>query len=463
MKLRIGVLLTVAFMVNVGLSEGRVLSPPLFAIMFGIIWEKLGSANFPDESFVFSFDTFWIIAFADDLVIISTSKVTLTRVVSALQEFLDNFDQVISEVKTEAMTFLVSGRSRSIDVGRNDADNIMLRGVPLRFVDSFKYLGILMTTDLKMGTHVAASEEKARLAALETSNLLRLLEIQEFRKLRMYYLAFVDSQFYGRELFPVQAIRGMKRARSLFLSSMFNLTKSFPSIIVNFVLDLYSVEFSLLKARFYFRKRLMDHDVPMARDALKCVETDLAENRTGWLHESFVLFKEIFPETRARDFDFVRDVGDFLDDFPPCTEMNLEILQKRAESDEKLMFFSFFMSADDAQFFLSMLAKQSVEIVRLILLFISSEIRFRICLHHMPHCPFCPGMEFLFGHFFNCQRIMSLLSPKFISLTVVKYHVVNCEWISLFRLLGDTLLHWAVVLPTFGLDLDLVKQLSELY
>ena len=36
-KLRIGILLTAAFLVNTWLSEGRVLSPPLFSLILGLV------------------------------------------------------------------------------------------------------------------------------------------------------------------------------------------------------------------------------------------------------------------------------------------------------------------------------------------------------------------------------------------------------------------------------------------
>jgi hypothetical protein len=60
-------------MINSGVSEGRVLSPLLFALAFSIIWEKLRTSPFPDENYVFRATDFWLFAFADDLVVVASS------------------------------------------------------------------------------------------------------------------------------------------------------------------------------------------------------------------------------------------------------------------------------------------------------------------------------------------------------------------------------------------------------
>jgi hypothetical protein len=72
-RLRIGVLLTAAFLINAGVSEGRVLSPFLFALAFSKIWEKLASSPFPDQDYKFCASDFWLFAFADDLAVVASS------------------------------------------------------------------------------------------------------------------------------------------------------------------------------------------------------------------------------------------------------------------------------------------------------------------------------------------------------------------------------------------------------
>jgi hypothetical protein len=111
-RLRIGVLLTSMFLINAGVSEGRVLSPLLFAIAFSVIWEKLKMSVVPGEGYRFCADDFWLIAFADDLVLLASSREKANEILSKLMEILKDFDLEFSAIKSEGMIFTPGGAAR---------------------------------------------------------------------------------------------------------------------------------------------------------------------------------------------------------------------------------------------------------------------------------------------------------------------------------------------------------------
>ena len=454
-KLRIGVLLTALFLVNTGLSEGRVLSPPLFTLVFSIIWEKLETADFPTKDYVFSFGSFWIIGFADDIVIIGFSKATLNNVLDRLISILSIFDMSVSEEKTEVVSFQPSGRASSGPSGLKVGD------VDLKLVNMFKYLGVWLSADLKFGHHLTVVEERARLASLETANLLRLLEVRSLSRLKLYYRCFVESQFYGVELFPVEAEKRIHRTRTCFLSGIFKLTKSFPSAVTNFILDLYPAVVCLLKAQASIFRRLKNHEIPFARLALDLCETELLKRHTGWSFDSFIIYRRVNPNAKIVTFSFERDVLSFVENFPSSADLSWLILHEKSKNDPRLLFFKR-LNIVNAKTLRSALDKISVEHVRIVLLFVTSELRFRLCRVLLTKCPFCPSIELLYRHYFECPRVLEKLSSAYISLSLLEYYVDHAEWKKVFRLLGDLLMIWADVLESYGLDIDEIKALSEI-
>ena len=370
-RLRLGVLLTAFFLVKTGLSEGRVLSPPLFSLAFSVIWEKLEACEFPEEGFMFSFESFWFVAFADDLVVLSSSKAKLNVVLGKLAEVLRVFDLIISETKSEGMTFTPGGRIVLIDQG-NSGTKIGNHDVV--FVPKFKYLGVWLTPDLKYGVHLAAMDEKARLASIEMAGILRNLEVKKWSKLSLFFTMFVESQYFGMELLPAVAGSNMKSTRGFFLNKTLGLTKSFPSKVVEFLLNLYPPEVKLLKARLSLFRRLESHEIAHGRKALELTFGPLLEKRVGWGYESFILLRKINPRMKFEDFSFVTNAESFLSNFPSATEIAFEFLKRLAGSSSELTFFLFLESIEAASSFRLALEKLSFDHIRIVLLFVTSQI-----------------------------------------------------------------------------------------
>ncbi len=290
-RLRIGVLLTASFLINAGVSEGRVLSPLFFSLAFSIIWEKLSTSPFPGQDYMFHADDFWIIAFADDLVVLASSQQKANEVLAQLMGILKSFDLEFSTIKSEGMVFTPGGRCSSFDTF---STTLSLGEEALKIVGTFKYLGIWFDPGLKFGTHLAAVEERSRLATLEAVKLIQRLNIIKPRRYLVLYRAFVESQLYGMELFPASGIQVLHRVRRLFVANLYDLPADTSSIVANLLLRLIPGELTILKQRSNFYRRLSPHSVPAVARALD-LEEKLKPRSVGWSYESFIVARHIEP------------------------------------------------------------------------------------------------------------------------------------------------------------------------
>jgi hypothetical protein len=456
-RLRIGVLLTSAFLINSGVSEGRVLSPMLFSLAFSIIWEKLRTSPFPDNEYTFRAEDFWLIAYADDLVLLASSLQKANEVLSQLMEILKVFDLEFSAVKSEGIVFTPGGRCGSFDIL---SSNLHLGEESLKIVGAFKYLGVWLEPSLKYGQHLAMVEERARLATLETVKLVNELDIREPHRFSILYRSFVESQLYGMELFPACAVPTINRVRRHFWASIYSLPADMSSCLSDFFLCLPPAELTILKARWNFGTRLGAHAIPAVHKALE-LEDRVKRRSVGWSHENFIVARHIHPTLRS-DFSFAEFSVNLFSCFPNLDNLNYSVIVREAEENPALTFFTFLTSFHQASALRGALGRLSFEHARLVLLFLFSGLRWRISRIALKTCPFCPRFELLWSHFLECECALPMLSAEFLGMELLLRYAQANRWRDVFAMIGEVILIWCDLLSTCVLDIDIVQSLAHL-
>jgi hypothetical protein len=119
----------------------------------------------------------WIIAYADNLVVICGSTVRLSRCLTKLSKILRKFWLTINKAKTEVVTFVAgpahTRRTLRVKIGTTTLPRAHL----------FKYLGVVITSAGSLGLHQRAVAMKARIAAREVSRLFVDLNIRDLARL----------------------------------------------------------------------------------------------------------------------------------------------------------------------------------------------------------------------------------------------------------------------------------------
>lgn len=158
-RLRVGNYLSRPFLVSLGLLEGSILSPLLFIIVFSFVWDILSPSDFPDPYApdIIDLNSIWILAFADDLVILSPTGGRLSEALVTLDRELGTFNLQMSLQKTEIMTF------RPCSSSSPTFDPIVVRSTTLSQVDSFRYLGLNISSLGSLCEHLLIVLQKAKI------------------------------------------------------------------------------------------------------------------------------------------------------------------------------------------------------------------------------------------------------------------------------------------------------------
>ena len=130
---KIGNKITNWFPCKQGVRQGDPLSPILFNIFINGIFEKLKQANCSPVT-LNGTDMINALAYADDIVLLSTSKEGLQKALNTIQEYCTQWHLKINSSKTKTMVF--SKGNQKIN------NTFFLNGVELENTKEYKYLGI---------------------------------------------------------------------------------------------------------------------------------------------------------------------------------------------------------------------------------------------------------------------------------------------------------------------------------
>jgi hypothetical protein len=438
-RLRIGSFLSRPFLVSLGQLEGSILSPLLFVIIFSFVWDFVRPSPFPvpgDDTRP-GLESVWILAFADDLVILSPSRSKLEEVLRMLDVEMTRFNLQMSLQKTETMTFR-HHTPRSVPT--QPSAPIVIRSIALQEVDAFKYLGIHVTKTGSLSDHSTMVSQRARVSALLTVDILHRLQINDLRRLKAYFLCFVQAQFYGLEFLPPAALSQVETVRNMFVRNLFKLPPGTPSDLFYVLFPSFSPVVLCLMRRLSFFRRVLRHTLPCVSSSVLVDAIDLYAMSCGWMHESFLLFKQVEPLIQHSKFDFLSDLSRL--QAVVASEEAFAFEYIRSSSSVCMSFFRLVPSSHGLRNFRDALSQMDLPFQHIILAFTTSQLRW--CFFTMPcqSCPLCFGHSWYWDHFLSCPLITPLLASRRISIFTFRSAVKSCQWSTVFDIIANVLLCW---------------------
>lgn len=215
------------FKTSLGVKQGGKISPKLFSIYIdGLIKEiekaepglKIG-ANMKID----------IIVYADDIILISTTKQGLNKQIKEVEKFGTNNEISYNPSKT---TFMIFNNSviRKSDENKCDLwqEELFLNEIKITQVKSMKYLGVIITEDDKNTEHINKRKKSvyAALAKIKTLGTLSNI-LQPNMKGQLYNAYIRPVLYYGIENFCLNKIEklAIKRIEGNIIKNIFSIPK----------------------------------------------------------------------------------------------------------------------------------------------------------------------------------------------------------------------------------------------
>jgi hypothetical protein len=160
--------------------------------------------------------------------------------------------------------------------------------------------------------------------------------------------------------------------------------------------------------------------------------------KTGWHHDTFLLFRSLFTSERITNFSLQR-VSDRLSAVRGArTRLLFFMLKETTEST--LAPFRLFSSPDVLSSFRTLLGTVSRETSQILLLLCTSGHRFRFFSRPALRCPLCNQGSWLTEHLMTCILIEPILARNNISLATFRHCMSVWDWKKLLFLLHEVLL-----------------------
>ena len=215
---------TCFFASKAGVLQGESLSPFLFSMFLNDLNDYLKEGN--DVGIKLSDWILAVLLFADDMVILSESRVGLQNGLNSLSKYCDKWGLEVNINKTKCVPFKKGGR-----IGK--LDNWFYKNQHLETVKQFKYLGLVFGSSGKFAKCIQNLVDQGNRALFCLKQIIHNnSEIMPNTQLILYNSLVVPVISYGCEIWGFIEADPLEKIHLSFLKSILGVKKSTPSCSV---------------------------------------------------------------------------------------------------------------------------------------------------------------------------------------------------------------------------------------
>jgi hypothetical protein len=209
--------LTNGFESKIGLKQGCVISPNLFSLFINDLPDFLEGGCF------FGGRRVNILMYADDVVLLAPTATVLQQMISKLELYCDIWNLQVNLTKSNIMVFRRGGRlSRS--------DKWWYKGKLIDVVNSYKYLGVILTSTFSWDKHFDNKAVAAKLAINATwGNFLNNNKVSLESKFVCFNSIIRSILCYASQVWGYLHSDRVKSVQRVFIKRLFRLPNNTPN------------------------------------------------------------------------------------------------------------------------------------------------------------------------------------------------------------------------------------------
>ena len=276
---------------NVGLMQGEICSPLLFALFISDIenslQENIHAGITLDQL------SLYLILFADDAVIFSDTPEGLQMSLNKLQNYCETWNLTVNVDKTKIMVFrkggLLSRRERWF-----------YNGVDIEIVNQFNYLGVVFTPG---GSFIQAAKTlsgKAIRALCSLLSLTKSMEIPLNIMINLYNSFVCSILFYACEIWGFSSAISIDKVQRKFCRWMLNVKQSTHNLAICSELGLYPlvIERQVRIVKYWLKLNSNESGNIILSSVYRNMIDDVSSGATNWLSKvKHLLESNGFAET----------------------------------------------------------------------------------------------------------------------------------------------------------------------
>ena len=227
------------FPCSVGVKQGAIDSPSLFSLYINVVADFVRSNGKHGVQLVPGMVQIFLLLFADDIVLLSTTPIGLQNQINNLVKVSNSLCLKVNVDKTKIMVFRKGGHLAK-------GEKWQLDGTNLEVVNKYKYLGFIFTTRLSLNS---ALEDLCVKAKQKTMHIMKALWNLRCSKTHVFF-RMLDSQviptlLYSAEVWGLERHKKVESAHTFACKKFLGLGTMTPNHMVygdlgRFPLHIYS-------------------------------------------------------------------------------------------------------------------------------------------------------------------------------------------------------------------------------
>lgn len=209
------------FATNIGVKQGCLLSPLLFALIINDLHEAIGGGLLIEGVLI------RLLMYADDIVLLAEDRTVLQAMINKLSEYCKIWNLVINLDKSKIMIFKKAGR-------RSSAEKWYLNNQEIEVVNSYKYLGVVLTPGLSFKNHLLERKTHAKTSMnVVWSKFMGKKNIKFSAKYNLFKAVSRAIFCYASQVWGFSYFNEVDKMQRYFIKRLFGFPDNSPNYMIN--------------------------------------------------------------------------------------------------------------------------------------------------------------------------------------------------------------------------------------
>lgn len=236
-----------------GVKQGCMLSPLIFSILITDVADKVTTNGKHGFQFLPGLQEIFLLLFADDICLISSTPAGLQNQINNLEKASDALGLIVNLNKTKVMIFRKGGHLAK-------TEKWYYKGKEIEVVNSYKYLGFMLTTKLSFETAVGESTGRAKRRVVEIMKTMWKLETFDFHIFFKLFDAQVKPMLlYTAEIWGLTRFQVIESVHLFACKRFLKVAPQTPNTLIYGELGRYPlfIDTTLCAIRYWFKLQKM--------------------------------------------------------------------------------------------------------------------------------------------------------------------------------------------------------------
>lgn len=272
------------FEIRLGVKQGCLLSPTLFALYINDLYDHLPGGIHVKNSVV------KLLMYADDLVLVAKDEKTLQVMIDKLVKYCTFWNLIVNLDKSKILVFRKGARLSISEKWYYNND-------PIEVVNQYKYLGVLLTYNMSFNKHLSEKLTASKNAInYSWTSILKNKNILPSKKVKVFEAASRSILCYAGQVWGFQEYEQVEKLQRYFLKRSFNLPNNTPNYMLHVETGLHRLFLFTLKLHFSYINKIISYTEDRYP---KLLALEIIEKKLFWAKEWLAL-----SQKSSIDFNF---------------------------------------------------------------------------------------------------------------------------------------------------------------